>query len=273
VIETQTWRNYTIIKDGLVNVETLPVRLTAAALKKLKKTFPKASYTHEGATGVTLLHLNKLPIINGKMAKSVSAVELFQKQYELLRLKADQKVLNSYIKDLYGSVVKADAWKTAFGDAGVLWLKEQGLTEYGGFAPKVVQGEANDFYMGKELPVKLAGLSSLPKLSDVLKKMENGKNLTAAAELMEPQIAEVKMMQGRLSDEDFKTWIFKEKGEATAGARDVMFEIGLLKFSIICGQTWFDEFETVEDDTMEVTMPDGKVIKGSVPMKEVKISI
>jgi len=277
VIKTKVFRNYTIIKDGLVNVETLPMKLsneTQAELKNLVATglMPNDVVETDPATGVTLIHFSKLPVINAMMTKAVSAKALFTKQYETLQAKARQKVLNSFYKEEFPDEVKGDGWKETFGEEAVSWLKEQGLTEYSGFSPKSVQAEATDFYMGKELPVKLKGLSSLPSLKDVRAKRESGK-LNASAKLMDPSVTEVEKVLASKKGDDLKAWLDGEKKQATAEARRLMFEMAQDKFAVIVGQTWFTEFSSLDENTLDVTMPDGEKVTCTVEMKEVEIKI
>jgi hypothetical protein len=102
------------------------------------------------------------------MVKTVSAKELFAKQLQVETIKGKNKVFKDYLKALEPKT--SVVWKNQYGEEAVTWLSEMGLTEYNGFNPKVKSAESTDFYIGKELDVKVKGLSALPKVSDVQKR-------------------------------------------------------------------------------------------------------
>lgn len=276
---TFIFRNYTVIKDGLVNVATLPMKLTADSRAEIEKLVADGDIP-VGAVqvdnGIHLIHLDKLPVINALMVKETSAKALFTSQYAMLHAKGEQKVYNSFKKNL-GIEKKSEGFVDTYGEDAAAWLKEQGFTDYSGFSPKSVSAESTDYYMGKELKVKLKGLSSLPTLAKVQEGITKGK-LTASAELMSSTVTEVeKYLDGKSDTDDVKAetaeWLTEKAAEATKEARRHMFNMANTKFAIVVGQTWFTEFSSLDEDTLDVTMPDGKTITGTVEMKEVKINI
>jgi len=275
---TSIWRNYTVIKDGLVNVATLPVKVSEETRTEIEKLvqnglIPVGAIQRDG--DVHLVHMNKLPVINALMVKETSAKALFTSQYEMLKAKAEQKVYNSYIKDLGTAKVSA-GFVEQYGADAAAWLKEQGITDYSGFSPKSVQAEASDFYMGKELRVKLKGLSALPALKEVKEKMASNK-LTASAALMAPTVTTVEnYLDGKSGATDVSdevvTWLQAKATEATKKARRYMFDMAQTKFSVVVGNAWFKEFSSIDEDTLDITV-DGNTITGTVEPKEVKINI
>src|SRR5690606_11474927 len=98
---TFTFRNYSIIRDGLLNVEKLPLRLTGATVRKLRE----AGLPDEAILGVDgedaskavirakkaaddrevslAVDLSALPIINRNMVTQLSAEDLFKTQFQL----------------------------------------------------------------------------------------------------------------------------------------------------------------------------------------------
>jgi hypothetical protein len=273
--ETFVFRNYTIIKDGLVNVEKLPVKLSAATLTKL------ASEAKEAIESVTqdmvVLNLKVLPTINRKMVQAASAKALFELEYELCKARAAQKVYNTYKKDHFPR--KSEGFEVLYGKDAAAWLKDQGFTDYSGFGPKSVQAEAKDFYMGKELRVSLKGLASLPSLKEVKEKMAKNAKLTPSAALMKPYVDEV---EGFLASDIYKkaadqpkvfeAWLDGQQKAATKKVRGLLFDAAQIKFAIVVGQVWFTEFKSIDENTLKVTL-DGQEIEGKVEMKEVEIKI
>lgn len=285
---TFIFRNYTIIKDGLVNVETLPVKLSKAtvdALTKLHKdglipdnviSGAKAKLVADGMELTeVILNFAALPVVNGNMVKSVSAKALFEAEYAMAKAKAAQKVYNAYKKEKQPEGKKSEGFEQQYGADAAAWLKAQGFTDYSGFCPKSMQAESTDFYMAKELLVSFKGLSSLPTLKEVREKMAKGK-LTASAALMAPFVTEVEdylsancKVQGAEADAAFIRWIDQKAKDQTAEVRKQMFAIAQMKFAVIVGQVWFSEFKSIDENTMTLKI-DGNDVEAKVEMKETK---
>ena len=281
-IKTFIYRNYAIIKDGIVNVDILPVRLTKKTLAKLiKKVGTDVVKQIDG--NLYTLNLRALPVINRLMMRDVSAKSLFKKQYELIKLQASQKVFNTYRKEW--TERKSIGFIEKYGEEIADWLKEIGITDFSGFAPKRVVAESTDFYLGKELNVKIKGLATLPSVNDVKKRIASGK-LTPSASLMVETITEV---EGKISefiskDEDgneivdevkkeiFVKWLETESAEIIKNVRRLLFELSQVKFAIIVGQTWFIEFESLEENSMKIEVDDVE-LDCLVEMKEIEVKI
>lgn len=272
-INTFVYRNYSVIKDGMINIQELPLRLSEATKQKLaeiESELPSGTIENiEG--GVTIVKLGNLPVINGQMASSVSAEQTFKTQYELLKIKGSQKVYNSFFKEEFSEDAKDGAWADTLGTDSVAWLKEQGITEYNGFSPKSVQAESTDYYMGKELKVNLKGYSTLPSLNAVRKSIK-AKKVNAVSSLMVPAIEEVEQASSNMNPEELKSWLIQKKTWTTEQARSLMFDMAKSKFAIVVGQVWFNEFESINQNSLDVEI-DGTTISGSVEMKEIQVKI
>lgn len=293
VFDSFIFRNYTVVKDGLINMERLPVRLTGGTVRALRaQGLPMIAISDpEGETaGSTVARVKKaandrpvnvvfdlrqLPIINRKMVKEVSAQTLFEKEYELCQARAAQKVYNSYKKARFPRESKG--FVDQYGKEAADWLKEQGITDYSGFNPKSVQAEAKDFYMGKELKVSLKGLSSLPSLKEASDKITKGK-ITPSVALMAPAIEEVEKFLNpgngkNVEDKEFETWLNAKAIEAKNKVRGLLFELAQIKFSIVVGQTWPCEFNSLDENSLDIVTRDGTPISGKLEMREIEIRI
>jgi hypothetical protein len=272
---TFVYRNYTIIKDGLVNVDELPVYLTRTTVDKLEKAkapekaFWGLSPIDKNHIEVTI-NLRKLPVINRKMIKEISAQALFEKEYALTRARAAQKTYNSYIKEYFPR--ESTKFVEIYGKENADWLKELGITDYSGFNPKSVQADVRDFYFGKELNVKLKGFSSIPSLNDVKKRIASGK-ITPSAALMVPYVEKIeKFIKDKGTGKEFKGWLEERQKEVRNDVRRLLFELAKIKFSVIVGQTWFTEFSSLDENSMDLEF-DGNKIACQIEMKEVQINI
>lgn len=283
VFPTFVFRNYAIIKDGLVNVEVLPVRVTKETATKLAEVLPpeakpsNISVSGDLVTGV--INLKALPVINRRMVASVSAKDLFTQQFELIQTKAAQKVYGDYLKDRFPKAASAKD-KAEYGEVAAKWLLEQGFG-YNGYAPPhTTQAESTDVYMGKELEVSVPGYKTLPKVSEVRDRIASNKKQTTPGALMAPYVEEVETYLKSpeytgAADKDaaFKAWIEAKSKGSVQKARQLMYQMACAKFSIIVGQTWFKEFSSLDESIYSISLPDGSSIQCQVTMKEVAIKI
>ena len=283
VLSTFVYRNRTIIKDGMVNVEVLPVRVTQETAKKLAELLPaeakpsNISMVGNFVTGV--IDLRALPIINRKMVSSVSARELFELQYQLLCTKADQKVYKEYLDSRFPKKASAKD-EEKYGVEGAKWLLEQGFN-YNGYAPPhTTQAVATDEYMGKQLDVVIPGFkSSLPKVSDVRDRFASKKKQTSLGALMAPAVEEVEKYltsdeytKAVNKDVAFKAWIESKAKSSIQKARQLMYQMACIKFSVIVGQVWFKEFSSLDENTLTVNLG-GQDLACEVKMTEIAIKI
>lgn len=282
--DTFVYRNYAVIKDGLINVERLPVRVSAATFAKFLTEGVIAAGDKIGSNPETadiILDLKALPVINRKMVKAVSAKAFFEVEYELVKAQAAQKVFNGVAKELLPEK-KSAGFVEKYGDAGATWLKEQGITDYNGWAPPSTKvEEAKDFYMGKELKVSLEKLSSLPTLKVAREQVAKNK-YTPSGALMSDAVKKVDAFLAsaaytKAGSDDAKekaltAWLDAERKAATEHCRKLIFQIAQTTFSIIVGQTWFTEFSSLDENTMDITVS-GTKVTCKAEMKDVEIKV
>ena len=274
---TFIYRRYTIIKDGIVHVDSLPVRVDKATATVLKPLLPPSTkFKAKRGLGLSevVIDLTKMPVINRQMVLEASARELFELQWKLVRQQAAQKVYK-YYRDLVVEKKDSKSFRLTYGNDEAEWLKSAGFTEYSGFCPKVVAAETTDAYLDKELQVAIKGLSLLPKVEDVIDRLEKAGKLTISMSLMAPYIREVQAETARLGAKTstYKTWIQRKADDAIAEARRLLAEIARIKLAVVLGQTWFKEFATLDDNSMEMDFDEHKGVHCEVKMKEVEIKV
>ncbi len=279
--ETYVYRNYALVKDGLVNVERLPVRVSKDTYAKLAKEGVQDALgrtpSSSDETVDLVLDFKALPVINRQMVKAVSAKAFFTTQFELVKAQAAQKVFNSFAKEL-GLEKKVAGLVEKYGEDGAKWLKEQGIGD-GYQPPHTKQAESTDFYMGKELAVSLAKLSKLPSLKEAKESITKGK-MTPTVSLMADSIKRVDdyMKSSAYTGASNKdaavlAWLETEKKTATERCRKLIFDIAQTTFALIVGQVWFTEFSSIDESSYQLTTSEGTVIQCEVKMKEVEIKI
>ena len=262
------FNTFTLVKDGIVNVQELPVLFTPelhAILVKngvgftMDETIYNAKITDVKYGLTMVIDLTSIPLINRGMVKTVSAMKLAKQQWKLKKLQGDKKVYDYYKKQLFPKTSKS--FTELLGQEASNWLKEVGVTDYNGFAPKVTSVEATDFYMSVVLNTKIKGLSSLPKVEDVVKKIESG----AVLKLNEYVMADaIKKYQTQLDSDMYKslgkeqqkgvlkTYLETKSGILNKQRRKVLQEIAQIKFSLILSKKWFTEFKSFDENQLAV---------------------
>jgi hypothetical protein len=272
VIDTHIWRNYTLVRDGLVNIEKVPAIISKKTYDELKACcVPMRMIVAKGDAHYVTLDVKPLPIINRLMFKTVSAEELIRIEYRLLKAQAEQKVFNHYMKTKYPDA-KLEAMAAKYSDDAAEWLKEQGITSNGWAPPHTVQATATDVYMGKELDVKIKGFSKLPSLKEVTERTQAGKALTGGARMMGEVMLEVETFLKENPANQHQKWLTGRQAVAVASARGLIHRKAEQIFAIIVGQTWPKEFKSLDDNTLTFKI-EGQDVTGTLALAEIEIKI
>jgi len=264
------FNTFTIIKDGIVNVKELPVSFNPELHNTLVKN--GVGFTMDGETCV--IDLTSIPLVNKKMVKAVSAMELAKQQWELQKLQGDKKVYDYYKKQLFPKTSKS--FVELLGQEAADWLKEVGVTDFNGFSPKVTSAEATDFYMSVVLDTKIKGLSSLPKVEDVVAKIKSGAPLKISEYVMADAIKKYQAqlesdMYKSLSEEQqkgvLKTYLETKSAILNKQRRKILQEIAQIKFSLILSKKWFTEFKSFDENQLNVNF-DGQDLNFTFALAE-----
>lgn len=280
-VESYIYRNYTIIRDGIVHTRKLPVSLSEETFLKLQANGLLSGETWE-AGKVFALEFPKLPVINRKMVKGVTAKDTFQMVLELAKLKATQKVLNDYRNRI--APKESKKFILLYGEAATEWLKERGVTDYNGFNPPSDTAKSGDYYQATELKISVKGLSSLPKVEDVEAAMADPKKkgkLKISEFLMAPALSRIEDFMASAvfsSSADgnalLVTWIETEAKAVTKRTRELMELLAQRKFAIVVGHTWFADFASMDEDTLSVEVPGfGSPVPVTATLKETQIAL
>lgn len=277
--DTFIYRNYTIIKDGIVHTRTLPVSLSLSTFALLQGQGLLRGESWEPSK-VYWLDYSKLPVINRKMVKSVNSEEFFKLVLELSALKGRQKVLND-LKNKYAPR-ESTTFKLVYGEDATTWLKEKGLTDYSGFSPAVQIVKGDDVYIGYELTTSVKGASSLPKVDDVRKALTSGKALKVSEQLMKAAILESdaalaheSVSKAQKPEDAAKAWIKSASEAAVKAVRKVNKRLSQMKFAIVVGHAWFEEFSNTPGEATKDVKIDGLDTSATVSasLKEIEVKI
>ena len=264
-VATYKYNTFTLIKDGIVNVEKLPVSYNNELIETLNNNNVK--YLVSGVQIGTdksdlrvIIDLNSLPIVNRGMVQTISAKALAIEEWELQKLQADKKVYDFYRKSLFPKT--SQSYVELLGQEAADWLKAIGITDYNGFAPLTDAEESTDFYMSVNLATKIKGLSSLPKVEDVVAKLKSGALLKISEFVMADaikkyqEVCESDLFKALPEDQQklaLRTYLITKSNELNKKKRKAMQEIAQIKFALILSKKWFKEFKSFDENTLETT--------------------
>jgi hypothetical protein len=264
-VSSYKYNTFTLLKDGILNVTLLPIDYN---LQFIVDVLIPNRVNFETKDDVCIIDLSSLPIINKQMIKSISANDLAKLEWELLKLQADAKVYGDYRKTMFPKTSKS--FVDMLGQDCADWLKEIGITDFNGYTPKSEFAESKDFYMSVNLITKLKGISSLPKVSDVIAKLGLTNPVLKPAEwLMSKAIKEI---QPKLADKDLEDFIINQTNLAVSRKRAVMQKIAEIKFSLILSKKWFTEFKSFDENKLSVVL-DGQNLEFTFDLCEKEIKI
>lgn len=276
-IDSFIYRNYTIIKDGIVHTRKLPLSLSEATFAKLQANGLLAGETW-AAGKVVVLEFPKLPVINRLMVRSTTAAETFSAVLELAKLKGAQKVFNDW-RDRISPKVSAK-FIALYGETATEYLKAAGVTESNGYNPASTTVKSGDFYMAKELKIAIKGLSTLPKVLDVETAMDaastsKGKKLKLGEFLMSSAIAQLdKFMENPgYTNEHLGAWLEAEQKAITTKTRELMVQLAQHKFSIVVGHIWFSDMSSMDDNSRDIELPGYGPVTITATMKDTQIAL
>lgn len=267
--KTSVWRNYTIIRDGLLNIDVIPVFLTKDAYDILSQLEIIEGEFKEGK--VYEIELNKIPLLKEEQC-GIAFSDYFKKLYELFSLKAAKKVYTALQKEV-NPVSKVSTLAELYGEDASQWLLSIGITDQG-FSPKVKELPGKERYKAIELVTKIKGISSIPSYNAFMKKFEADKKLNDADMLlMKPYSECVEIRKKNIDNDDFSKLILIALLDIEGKIKKLSMELAKIRFSIISGQVRFNEFDTIENCKLPVELIEGREIECSMELKETEVEI
>lgn len=216
---------YTIIKDGVLNVDTLVVEMPDSVAAEISM---NAVYLGEN---VWVLDLKSIPVLNQKIAKnSIGTIgEYLDLAAEELELEAAQKVYG-YFRDLLNpNRLDADS---ELNEQQQLFLKEKGIVR-GVFSPPTDAQGFEDVYLAKEIVVQRKGFSSFPSVEKVKEAIIGNSKLNPAGQFMQPYVQSAMALSGEQVEARLKS--------VKSDLRRLRKPMYLTRFAIVVGKVWFTD--------------------------------
>lgn len=269
------YRNYTIVRDGIVHTRRLPVSLEKATFDKLQANGLLAGELWADGK-VFVLEYPRLPVINRRMVRGVTAADTFAKVLELMKLKGAQKVLNEFRNRF--TPKESKKFQLMYGQDATDYLAALGITDYNGFNPSSETVKSGDFYLAKELKIAGKGLSSLPKVEDVEAAIAAGKKLKVSEFVMSEAVKKVQVFLASNTYKDAAdpaalagAWIESEAKAVVTKTRLLMQELAQSKFSVVVGHAWFVDMPSLDDNSLDVELAGFGKVAVTATLKDVQI--
>ena len=246
------YRNYTFIKDGVINVKKFYVSTNHETRKYFEEKGIVIDSELADWDGIYGLDISGLPAINRAMAEgNTSATNLcgwIKRENEIM---GELKALKEALKVEFDSASPFDTKLISEQQKAFLEANGVDVDKGGVYSPKVDSVDTDDMYIAKSFAIKIKGLSSLPSVKKVVEKMSAGKNRTLSESVVEVGITKYTDFKDSTDDEDMrKLWLNKEIVKLKSELKGLRSNIQKTKFAIILGKKWFDEFESREDNVL-----------------------
>jgi hypothetical protein len=256
VVDSRIFRNQTIIKDGVLNVQKFTAWLDKATLNSLyglitQKLIPQGLYSYVGKAEygakryLIQFDLTTIPVINRLYSKKADGIDTIKEVVtQIENLKAEQKVINYYLgKQVQFNPVEKKFEQEGYTAEQIEVLKQHGLNaklDYQGIDNKAADKNENDFYESRLLEMKLKGWSSLPKVEEVIQKAKDGKKINEPGLAM---LTAIEVIQG-LGWDTPSAKAKEELEKLLAGTKNQLFdmnvELNTLKMAKVLTGGWWE---------------------------------
>lgn len=255
VVPTYVWRNYTIIKDGNLWTNSLPVVLSDKAILAIFGEEPESCKTQlvkQAGKRECVLDLDQLPLINKAIAETASQPGAGQ---TLANLVVEDEVLGAQLKVYKYLLAEVTPEQIAFDgytEEQTAFLQSKGITK-NGFSPPTVKKEVTDQYQVKTFELKVAGWSSLPKVEKAVEALEETHTLKGGTPLaaMVHSLIYFRTCTENCTDKVIIGWLECQIEVIKKRQRELRSQVQRSKFSVILGNQWFPEFDSRENCSLQ----------------------
>jgi hypothetical protein len=201
VFKAKIYREQTIIKAGDINIDKFQALVTKDTLRYLEKfnsynfynIIEQHGYPYKECTLIDI-DLSKLPVINRNYILNSDSLDYILDTYYKQRVAECRQKAVKYFIDLQSKNIYYSCNTSNYTKAQLELLKSFGLDAsgiYSGIDNKPVS-PGTDEYECKFFEFGLKGFSNLPKVEDVINKLENKKKLNAPETVMSEFISDLK---------------------------------------------------------------------------------
>jgi hypothetical protein len=257
-VPSKITRNYTVIRDGIKNIKTLPIVMKKSDFNgvfEAKVAQYIKSKEENGDRVYVEFDLTKIPVVKRKSVKK--GKDVLEKLASVIR---DLEVIRSKLKVVKDILppVNFEKMSSVYGEEQAKWLSSIGVRDYGFSPVGSTSVEATDEYESIQVVVKIPGLSSLPSVAAVKKKVKEGKKLNLGDLLINNALE----LYGDKTNDELKGVVKsltteKRKLEVTVSSLVSVIILGRIDLgdsdTYTVDDVWFPELETKAPFTITKT--------------------
>jgi len=254
IISVSAYRNYTVLKDGIKNMNILPFSLSEKTFDKLVEEgcLPPGQSYKRGE--IYLVDLSNLPVVNRHFVLSpISSVEFCRHHINLYRHKAFLKYI--------GSVKKSLEEKEEESEKSVYEREEK---------EEKKEEKERDFYVAPELQVKISKCSSIPTINQKLfDKLNSSSKLTLSESILLSIHKKYTEECTAMTKDEKRNWLDREEKVQKENVFRITSIVEQAKMALLIGRVWFND---CEDDVHNFRVDnEGTVYEVSVEINDSKI--
>lgn len=247
-IRSSIFRDYTIIKDGIVNVSVLPLILTKESYNAIAKHHGVSiTVQKELDNGMIqcMVDISELPVINKKKIKSCRKSEMTKLALNLTDSKFCLKYLNSLVDKKETVAALTDGYTPEQAD----YLASLGITSKG-YNPSTESVKDGDFYLAPTINSDFKGFSSVPKISEVMDAVSANKSLKPSFKYMYGVIQRIDdFIAANLTTGTREKLIKQMIDDMTADKKMYARQLAQMKFAMLVSRKFFEGASNFDDNT------------------------
>lgn len=279
-IESARYQTYNVVFGGVTTMDSLASAASEAALAKLQamKLAPLSAQAGERL----VIDLARLAVINRRQVQAASAQRLGEISIQIAQEKASLKVYRDSYGRLFPPKTSAGLAEE-YGLEAASWLRHVGVVD-GSFNPPRTTLPPTDQIVVPELSISAKGLSSLPKVSEVLERIQNHKKQTGGGTLMLKAIEELKAFErqhpqmppmlegeGNTGTPEQKELLDGLIAQANAELKKLKAELEQIRLSVLVAGRWFPDLPSGQDSVEVLHGGTGYSVK--IDTREAEITI
>lgn len=251
-VKSFVWRNYAVIKDGILNVPVLRVCLTKKQASRFWNNIVVEKEYEDGSVD-GLIALASYPLINRQRATKVKSTEMADTYLQLMELRNRQKYLGYLVG---GAPSPTPQSSSVPSQSSEIYNKEQwdylnslGITS-NGYNPKVHNEKSGEFYMAPTFRIKVAKFSSIPKIETILKKRADGKSMTPSESYLSEIMKSVDEQLKLVPMDVYGDVVRQEYKQVKSKIAEILEALATSKFTLMLSRKWFLDKKGFDDNTL-----------------------
>jgi len=269
--KSSVFRNYTLIKDGIVNVGIVPVILDEASFKKISNSAVKIEAVKKTEDNRMLCKIDfrSVPVLNRNKVYTCKKSTMTKLSLELLEYQFELKYLG-YLKKQLGIKNTEVVADDNLSDAAKEYLASLGITAKG-YSPAKEKVKSEDFYAYTEFATSIASFSSIPAIEAIDKKLKQNKSLTPSELFLQSVMAYIdRKYLSKAKGDAYKAAVESAFNALTIKKKAVAEELAKMKFALVVSKKWFMDCDSFDDNTDTIDSSFGQKLTMTFNFKEGK---